>query len=69
MDVVKRSMIGALLISYERISELEHNPTRTTSENKTLADHQKIVSQLEPALRQMGIDLDKLKSTGSYDSD
>ena len=61
-DVVTQSIIGALRISYERISEL--TPGRSTEEDKLIQDHENIISQLEPVLGTMGIDINTVRPSG-----
>ena len=63
-DVVTQSIIGALRISYERIGEL--TPGTSPEEDKLIQDHTKIISQLEPLLGTMGVDISTIRSSCEY---
>ena len=63
-DVVTQSIIGALRISYERIGEL--TPGKSPEEDKLIQDHEKIISQLEPVLGTMGIDINTIRPSSEY---
>ena len=63
-DVVTQSIIGALRISYERIGELKAG--RSSEEDKLIQDHKKIISQLEPILGTMGVDVTTIRSSCEY---
>ena len=63
-DIVTQSIIGALRISYERIGEL--TPGKSPEEDKLTQDHTKIISQLEPVLGTMGIDIKTIRPSSEY---
>ena len=63
-DVVTQSIIGALRISYERIGELKAG--RSQEEDKLIQDHTKIISQLEPVLGTMGVDVTTIRPSSEY---